>query len=137
MSDKTSAANVYTMNEAFVSGRSVREAVMGESHVERSLKAAVEEGNTDLQQLVTEYAWGTVWSRQGLDRKQRSLATVSMLVALNRSQELVGHLRGALEKGLSPEELHELMGHASVYCGFPAALDARRKRAEVLDERGR
>ncbi|CAJ91685.1 carboxymuconolactone decarboxylase family protein [Cupriavidus necator] len=84
-----------------------------------------------LQQLVTEFAWGTVWTRDGLDRKQRSL--VSMLIALNRPQELAGHLRGALANGVTPQELRELMVHSAIYCGFPAALDASRKLTEVLD----
>lgn len=84
-----------------------------------------------LQQLVTEFAWGTVWTRDGLDRKQRSL--VSMLIALNRPQELAGHLRGALADGVTPQELRELMVHSAIYCGFPAALDASRKLTEVLD----
>lgn len=134
MNEKKRHTKGYTLSEAFLGGCAVREAVMGECYVAQSLAAAIEEGNADLQQLVTEYAWGTVWARPGLDRKQRSLATVSMLIALNRPQELIGHLRGALENGVSPAELHELMVHASVYCGFPAALDARRKLAEVLEE---
>jgi 4-carboxymuconolactone decarboxylase len=109
---------------------------MGEEHVSRSLDTAQREGDTSLQQLVTEFAWGTVWTRPGLDRKQRSLATVSMLIALNRPHELIGHLRGALANGVSPEELRELTVHAAVYCGFPAALDAGRKLSEVLATSG-
>ncbi len=126
----------YDATEAFAAGRQVRSEVMGAAYVDRALDAARSEGDTGLQQLVTEYAWGTVWTRPGLDRKQRSLATVSMLIALNRPQELTGHLRGALANGVTPEELQELMVHASVYCGFPAALDARRKLAEVLAQAG-
>ncbi|MGY2485652.1 carboxymuconolactone decarboxylase family protein [Cupriavidus sp. CP313] len=123
----------YTPTPAFEAGLGVRTEVLGPEHVKRALDAAAQQGDTSLQQLVTEFAWGTVWTRDGLDRKQRSLATVSMLIALNRPQELAGHLRGALANGVTPQELRELMVHSAVYCGFPAALDASRKLTEVLD----
>lgn len=126
----------YAATPAFEAGLRVRTEVLGAQHVQRALDAAQQQGDTSLQQLVTEFAWGTVWARGGLDRKQRSLATVSMLIALNRPQELAGHLRGALANGVTPEELRELMVHSAVYCGFPAALDAGRKLAEVLDAAG-
>ncbi|MHA7679168.1 carboxymuconolactone decarboxylase family protein [Cupriavidus sp. PET2-C1] len=123
----------YTQTPAFEAGRQVRSEVMGEQYVQRAFDAAQQQGDVGLQQLVTEFAWGTVWTRDGLDRKQRSLATVSMLIALNRPQELAGHLRGALANGVTPQELRELVVHSAVYCGFPAALDAGRKLAEVLE----
>lgn len=126
----------YAATPAFEAGLRVRTEVLGAAHVQRALDAAQQQGDTSLQQLVTEFAWGTVWNRGGLDRKQRSLATVSMLIALNRPQELAGHLRGALANGVTPEELRELMVHSAVYCGFPAALDAGRKLAEVLASAG-
>ncbi|GAB7547013.1 carboxymuconolactone decarboxylase family protein [Cupriavidus sp. 8B] len=106
----------YAQTPAFEAGRQVRSEVMGEQYVQRAFDAAQQQGDVGLQQLVTEFAWGTVWTREGLDRKQRSLATVSMLIALNR-----------------PQELRELVVHSAVYCGFPAALDAGRKLAEVLE----
>lgn len=105
---------------------------MGKEYVRRSLENAHRDGETTLQQLVTEFAWGTVWARPNLDRKQRSLATVSMLIPQHRPMELAGHFRGALANGLTTEELHEVIIHASVYCGFPAAQDARRQLMEVL-----
>ncbi|KWR87490.1 carboxymuconolactone decarboxylase family protein [Cupriavidus sp. IDO] len=126
----------YASTAAFEAGLNVRTEVLGDAHVQRALDAAAQQGDTSLQQLVTEFAWGTVWTREGLDRKQRSLATVSMLIALNRPQELAGHLRGALANGVTPQELRELMVHSAVYCGFPAALDASRKLSEVLDAAG-
>ncbi|MGO4332865.1 carboxymuconolactone decarboxylase family protein [Cupriavidus sp. 2TAF22] len=126
----------YAQTPAFEAGRQVRSEVMGAQYVERAFDAAQQQGDTGLQQLVTEYAWGTVWTREGLDRKQRSLATVSMLIALNRPHELTGHLRGALANGVTARELRELVVHSSVYCGFPAALDAGRKLAEVLEAAG-
>ncbi len=86
-----SQPSAYTPTPAFEAGLDVRTAVLGPEHVRRALDAAAQQGDTSLQQLVTEFAWGTVWTRDGLDRKQRSLATVSMLIALNRPQELAGH----------------------------------------------
>lgn len=129
----TTAPDGYAPTPAFQDGLRVRTEVLGPGHVQRALDAAQAQGDTSLQQLVTEFAWGTVWTRPALDRKQRSLATVSMLVALNRPQELAGHLRGALANGVTPEELRELMVHSAVYCGFPAALDASRRLTEVLE----
>ncbi len=136
MTQPETPSRTYTATPAFEAGLQVRTEVLGAPHVQRALDAAQQQGDTSLQQLVTEYAWGTVWTRGGLDRKQRSLATVSMLIALNRPQELAGHLRGALANGVTPQELRELMVHSSVYCGFPAALDASRKLAEVLEAAG-
>jgi alkylhydroperoxidase/carboxymuconolactone decarboxylase family protein YurZ len=85
-----------------------------------------------LQDLITRYAWGEVWSRSGLPRATRSLVTVAMLVALNRPEELRLHLRGALRNGATPEQLREVLLHAAVYCGVPAAVGAFRIAAEVL-----
>lgn len=130
---KDSQSN-YRSTPSFSTGRKIREEVMGADYVQRSLKAAEEDGTSDLQQIATEFAWGTVWNRQGLDRKQRSLATVAMLVVLNRPRELAGHLRGALANGVTPEELRELMIHSAVYGGFPAALDSMRTLAEFVKE---
>lgn len=124
----------YKKTKKFAIGKQVRAEIMGEIYVSKTLETAREEGYLDLQQLVTEFAWGTVWVRDGLNRKQRSICTVSMLIALNRPQELINHFRGALSNGITPDELLELVVHASVYCGFPAALDARRQLAEVLDD---
>lgn len=133
---KSLDTSAYSDTRAFDAGLNVRTEVLGPAHVQRALDAAAQQGDTSLQQLVTEFAWGTVWTREGLDRKQRSLATVSMLIALNRPQELAGHLRGALANGVTPQELRELMVHSAVYCGFPAALDASRKLTEVLEAAG-
>ena len=83
---------------------------------------------------MTECAWGTVWQRPGLPRRDRSLMTVVMLVALNRPHELRLHLRGALNNGLSREEIREALLHAAVYCGMPAAVDAFRAAREVFAE---
>lgn len=80
-----------------------------------------------------EHAWGGVWAREGLDRRTRSVVTVSMLIALQAHAELKGHVRGALTNGVTPEELREIIMHAAAYCGYPAALSAMRVAREVID----
>jgi len=117
----------------FDAGLEVRKAVLGADYVERAL-ASADDFSMPLQELVTENAWGTVWTRDDLTRRERSLATVAMLVALNRPHELKLHLRGALNNGLTRREIRGLLLHASVYCGMPAAVDAFRIARELLRE---
>jgi len=87
-----------------------------------------------MQDLVTEYCWGAVWSRPGLDRRTRSLLNLGMLTALNRGHELGVHVRGALNNGVSPEEIREVLIHTAVYAGVPAANSAFALAQKVLDE---
>ena len=119
--------------EQFEAGLATRREVLGNEYVDRAL-ASADEFSRPLQELVTEFAWGTVWQRPGLPRRDRSLMTVVMLVALNRPHELRLHLRGALNNGLSREEIREALLHAAVYCGMPAAVDAFRAAREVFVE---
>ena len=119
--------------EQFEAGLATRREVLGNDSVDRAL-ASADEFSRPLQELVTEFAWGTVWQRPGLPRRDRSLMTVVMLVALNRPHELRLHLRGALNNGLSREEIREALLHAAVYCGMPAAVDAFRAAREVFAE---
>ena len=113
-------------------GLATRRQVLGDAYGDAALSRATE--FTDpMQELVTKHAWGNTWQRPGLDLKTRSIVTVSMLVALNRPHELKAHVRGALNNGVTREELREIFLHASVYCGFPAAIDALRTAAEVID----
>ena len=113
-------------------GLVTRRQVLGDAYVDGALNRATP--FTDpMQELVTKHAWGNTWQRPGLDLKTRSIVTVSMLVALNRPHELKAHVRGALNNGVTPEELQEIFLHASVYCGFPAAIDALRIASEVVD----
>jgi 4-carboxymuconolactone decarboxylase len=113
-------------------GLATRRKVLGDAYVENALNRTTP--FTDpMQELVTKHAWGNTWQRPGLELKTRSIVTVSMLVALNRPHELKAHVRGALNNGVTPEELREIFLHASVYCGFPAAIDALRTAAEVID----
>jgi 4-carboxymuconolactone decarboxylase len=118
---------------AFQQGLATRTQVMGESFVDRAFTNATDY-TLPMQEFITRNAWGTVWQREGLPRRDRSLMTVVMLVALNRPHELRLHLRGALNNGLSREELREALLHAAVYCGMPAAVDAFRAAREVFAE---
>ncbi|MFC7515369.1 carboxymuconolactone decarboxylase family protein [Herbaspirillum sp. GCM10030257] len=119
------------MDQQFDNGLQKRRQVMGEDFVENAF-ANADEFTLPLQEFITRNAWGTVWCRDGLDMKTRSLITVSMLTALGRAHELKGHLRGALNNGATPEELREVLLHAAVYCGAPLAVDAFRTAQEVV-----
>lgn len=113
-------------------GQQIRVQVLGAEHVQRSLDNATEFGGP-LQQLVTEYCWGTVWARTGLDRRTRSLLNIAMLAALNHHSELALHVRGALTNGCTPVEIQETILQVAIYCGVPAALAASRTAQVVLD----
>jgi 4-carboxymuconolactone decarboxylase len=114
-------------------GMEVRREVLGAEHVERSMANASEFGRP-IQDLVTEYCWGAVWSRPGLDRRTRSLINLGMLTALNRRHELRVHVRGALNNGVTREEILETLLQAAVYCGVPAGMDAFRAAEETFAE---
>ena len=113
-------------------GLARRKAVLGEAYVNAAFERSTE-FTAPLQELVTVHAWGNTWQREGISLKMRSIVTVSMLVALGRMHELKIHVRGALNNGVTKEELQEIFLHASVYCGFPAAVDAFRAASEVID----
>jgi 4-carboxymuconolactone decarboxylase len=118
-------------NEMFDRGLANRSAVLGEAHVARSLREATDFGRP-LQELVTEYCWGAVWDRPGLNFKMRSLLNIAMLTALNRQHELATHVRGAITNGCTIEEIRETLMQTAVYCGVPAALEATRTAEDVL-----
>lgn len=106
--------------ERYEQGMAVRREVLGDTHVDRALANSTE-FDREFQDLVTRHAWGEMWTRPGLARKERSLLTLAMLVALNRDDEFQLHLRGALRNRVTREEIKELLLHAAVYCGVPAA----------------
>jgi 4-carboxymuconolactone decarboxylase len=114
-------------------GLKVRHAVLGEAHVERA-QSAENEFNSAFQDLITRYAWGEIWARPGLPRKTRSLITIAMMVALNRGDELKMHIRGALQNGVTREELREVLLQTAIYCGVPAANAAFHLAEQVLSE---
>ena len=112
-------------------GRTTRGEVLGEGHVQRALENA-SEFSRPMQELVTEYCWGDVWSRPGLPRRDRSLINLAMLTALNRSHELAVHTRGAIRNGCTPEEIQETLLQTAIYCGVPAAMEAFRVVEEAM-----
>ena len=118
-------------DNALERGREVRGEVLGASHVERSLANASAFAKP-MQELVTEYCWGVVWSRPGLGRRERSLVNLGMLTALNRSHELGVHVGGALRNGCTVAEVQETLLQAAIYCGVPAAMEAFRVAEEAI-----
>jgi 4-carboxymuconolactone decarboxylase len=117
----------------FDRGLKVRREVLGDAYVDRSLKSSTE-FRQPMQELVTEFCWGAVWSRDGLDRKTRSRVNIGMLTALNRSTELAAHVRGAVNNGATKEEIQEVLLQTAVYCGMPAGLESFRVAEKVLGE---
>lgn len=120
-------------DELYETGLRIRREVLGAEYVDTSISMA-DDFNRPLQDLVTEYCWGAVWSRPGLDRKTRSLINLAMLTALNRPHEVKLHLKGALNNGCSREEIREVLLQTAIYCGVPAAIDSFRLAREVFNE---
>ncbi|WP_442593486.1 carboxymuconolactone decarboxylase family protein [Parapusillimonas sp. JC17] len=119
--------------ELFAKGLKNRQEVLGAEHVQKSLDAA-DDFTADMQKLVTEWCWGELWSRPGLDRRTRSIINLSMLSALNRPHEIRLHVRGALNNGLTQDDIKEIFLQVAIYCGVPAALDGMKVAAEVIAE---
>jgi 4-carboxymuconolactone decarboxylase len=120
-------------NELYETGLRIRREVLGAEYVDKSI-AMSDDFNRPLQELVTQYCWGAVWSRPGLNRKTRSLINLAMLTALNRPHEVKLHLKGALNNGCSREEIMEVLLQTAIYCGVPAAIDSFRLAREVFNE---
>ncbi|CAA9962474.1 hypothetical protein CFE70_005895 [Pyrenophora teres f. teres 0-1] len=120
--------------QLFEEGLKVRRSVVGEEYVNRALENGSTEFSRAGQELVTEMCWGYAWTRPGLDKKQRSLINIGMLMALNRAPELAVHIRGARNNGLSELEIREAIIHATTYCGMPAGVDAMKTAEKVLNE---
>jgi len=118
-------------SELFQQGLETRKAVLGAEYVDQSLQNA-DEFMMSFQRVTTEWCWGYAWNRPGLDRKLRSLLNLAMLTALGKTSELKLHVRGALNNGVSVDEIKETLIHATVYCGIPAGLDAFKAAHEVL-----
>jgi len=116
--------------EKFEKGLAIRKEVLGAAYVDKSVDAATDI-TAPLQKLVTEWCWGEVWGRPGLDRRTRSFLNLAMLTALNRPHEIKLHVRGALNNGVTREEIGEVVLQAAIYCGAPAALDTLRVVNEV------
>ncbi len=121
--------------ELFEKGLKVRREVLGAEYVDASLKSA-DSFNLPMQELTTQYCWGEIWNRPGLDRRTRSFLNLAMMTALNRPHELKLHIRGAINNGLTKEEISEVFLQAAIYCGVPAAMDSFRVAKEVFQEMG-
>jgi 4-carboxymuconolactone decarboxylase len=112
-------------------GMKIRRAVLGDAHVDQAI-ATQNEFTAEFQELITRYAWGEIWTRPDLDRKTRSLITIAMMVALNRSEELQLHLKAALKNGVTRAEVKEVLLQAAIYCGVPAANHAFHMAEQVF-----
>ncbi|HKV63682.1 MAG TPA: 4-carboxymuconolactone decarboxylase [Candidatus Acidoferrum sp.] len=119
--------------QRYEQGMEVRRTVLGDAHVDASLKDR-NEFNEEFQDLITRYAWGEIWTRPGLPRQTRSMLTLAMMVALNRPDELRMHLRAALNNGVTREEIREVLLQTAIYCGVPAANSAFQLAQEFFDQ---
>jgi len=123
-----------TMNkELFDKGLEIRKSVLGKEFVENAIKNA-DDFNMPMQELATEYCWGYVWGRPGLDKRTRSFLNLGMIAALNRPHELKIHVQGALRNGLTRQEIMEVFLQVAIYCGVPAGVDSFRIAREAFAE---
>ncbi|WP_199287295.1 carboxymuconolactone decarboxylase family protein [Rhizobium chutanense] len=120
-------------SEEFERGLKTRREVMGDSYVDAALGKATE-FTWPMQELVTEYCWDNIWNRPGLDRRSRSILNLGMISVLNRPHELRGHIRGAINNGLTKEEIQEIFLQVAIYVGVPAGIDSFRHAQEVFNE---
>ena len=125
-----------TIDELFEEGLNLRREVLGAEYVDGSMERA-NDFMMEFQRITTEWCWGYAWGRDTLDKKTRSMLNLAMLTALNRSAEVRLHVRGAINNGVSVEEIRETLIHATVYCGIPAGLDAFKAANEVLMDMGK
>jgi 4-carboxymuconolactone decarboxylase len=119
-------------SELFQRGLEIRKSVLGAEYVEKSI-ASADSFNLPMQELATEYCWGAVWGREGLEKKTRSMLNLAMISALNRPHELKLHVQGALRNGVTREEIREIFLQVAIYCGVPAGIDSFRTAREVFD----
>jgi 3-oxoadipate enol-lactonase/4-carboxymuconolactone decarboxylase len=114
-------------------GMRIRREVLGDEYVDRAVERS-DEFTAEFQDLITRYAWGEIWARPGLDRRTRSVITLTALVSGGHLEELAAHVRGALRNGLAPDEIKEILLQTAIYCGVPAANSAFKVAQQVLDE---
>jgi 4-carboxymuconolactone decarboxylase len=125
-----------TMQQLFDRGLALRREVLGPEYVDKSIQSA-NEFMMAFQHVTTEWCWGYAWGRPGLEKKTRSLLNLAMLTALNRAPEIRLHVRGAINNGVTVEDIKEVLLHATIYCGIPAGLDAFKAANDVLKEMGK
>ena len=119
----------------FEKGLKIRREVLGAEYVDKAI-ATADDFNRPLQELVTQYCWGEIWGRPGLDRKTRSMLNLAMISALNRPHEVKAHVKGAIHNGLTKDDIKEVLLQVAIYCGVPAAVDSFRLAKEVFAEMG-
>ena len=119
--------------ERTAQGMAVRRAVLGDAHVDRAIEKTTELTH-EFEELITRYAWGEIWTREGLPRATRSLLVIAMFVALNRMDELRMHIRGALNNGVTRDEIKEVLLQGCIYAGIPAGLEAFKAAIETFKE---
>jgi 4-carboxymuconolactone decarboxylase len=117
-------------------GLATRREVLGPKYVETAM-SNITDFNRPLQELLNEYCWGACWGREGLSRRERSMIVLGMLTALGRTHEVETHTRGALNNGLTPEQIAEVFLQAAIYCGVPAAVDSFRAAGKIIAEHGK
>ena len=122
--------------QRFDGGMKIRREVLGAEYVDRNM-ANADDFMMAMQDLTTRYCWGDIWSRPGLDRKQRSMLNLAMIAALNRPHELKAHVKGALTNGVTKDEIKEVLLQVAVYVGIPAGMDSFRLAREVFAELGK
>ena len=120
-------------DQKYETGMSIRRAVLGDTYVDRT---KLTDFNKEFQDLLTRYAWGEIWARPGLPRPTRSIITLAMMVALNRSDEFRLHVRAALNNGVTRDEIKEVLLQTAVYCGVPAANHAIKEALAIVQELG-
>lgn len=121
--------------ELFDKGLAVRREVVGNQAVDQAMSNA-DEFSLPMQELVTEYCWGAIWTRPDLDRRSRSILNIGMLAALNRPEELAGHIRGAITNGVTKAEIRECLLQVAVYVGMPAGLGSFKVARQVFADLG-
>jgi 4-carboxymuconolactone decarboxylase len=117
-------------------GLATRRQVLGDKYVDAAMNNMTD-FTRPLQELLNEYCWGAGWGREGLTRKERSMINLAMLTALGRTHEVETHTRGALNNGVTPEQIREVLMQTAIYCGVPAAVDSFRAAAKVIAEHGK
>jgi 4-carboxymuconolactone decarboxylase len=123
------------MTELYDRGLKVRRDVLGADYVDKQI-ASADDFNRPMQNLVTEYCWGAIWNRPGLDRRTRSMLNLAMLSALNRHHEFKAHVKGAIKNGVTKQEITEVLLQVAIYCGVPAGVEHFRLAREALKEAG-
>ncbi|KAJ7497270.1 CMD-domain-containing protein [Mycena latifolia] len=132
--DTSNRPNEGAHQELYEAGMQIRRKVMGDEYVNTQLKKGVSEFMKPMQELTTEVAWGTIWTRPGLEPKQRSLINIALLASQGKAEELAGHVRGAIGNGATELEVRETLLQTAIYCGIPTGMQSFRVAEEALEK---